>query len=626
MKKITQWKAVLLLAMTGFPAWHSHAQCLNAENGLYPGSTFTPTVCDGVEIQNITTLGYASEYSNVNVTLGQTYIFSSSEPADFVTISTDGGLTAAAFGPGPLTWVSTIDGEVRFYIHTDSGCGASTDFRSRNVICGVPSADAPDFANLQWPATATVEALSNVTVYGQVYEPGLTDVEPGLSGQAAGIQVWIGLNDANTDPATWSYWEEATHNAAHISNNDEYMAEIGGNLIPGTYYYAYRYRLNAGGYVYGGIDAGGEFGGIWNGTTYISGVLTVNGPANDDFSGAIAVSCDGFYSSDTSIASLDEDDAPDGGSVDLDAPNLWYSYTGSGVAQTVTLSLCDSDYDTSVIVYTGSSGALTYVAGNDDGCGNTTQSYLTFPSDGTTTYYITVEGYNPTSTGPFTLEVTCADATPPAVENQSCATALNVPVDGIDVSSDNSFGDSATTQPSCDLFGTIQDVWFSFQATSATADVFVMPGTMTSANFAIYSGSCDALTAIPATCNTNLTSGTTESLATLEAGLTYYVQVWSSAVEQGTFTLRVTDPNLATNQFEMSQLVYYPNPVNDQLNIAFPSDITTIAVFNLVGQQVLGQSVNAREARVDMALLPSGTYLVKVNADQGVKTIKVVKQ
>jgi enolase len=45
---------------------------------------------------------------------------------------------------------------------------------------------------------------------------------------------------------------------------------------------------------------------------------------------------------------------------------------------------------------------------------------------------------------------------------------LAINVDGSETNSDNSFGDSSSSQPSCDQFGNIQDVWFSFVATSAT--------------------------------------------------------------------------------------------------------------------------------------------------------------
>ena len=54
--------------------------------------------------------------------------------------------------------------------------------------------------------------------------------------------------------------------------------------------------------------------------------------------------------------------------------------------------------------------------------------------------------------------------------------------------------------------------------------------------------------------------------------------------------------------------------------------MTSVSVFNLLGQQVINKSLNASEAQVDMSNLSAGTYLVKVVVDNQVKTIKVVKQ
>ncbi|HRN98919.1 MAG TPA: hypothetical protein PLA69_06365, partial [Flavobacterium sp.] len=88
--------------------------------------------------------------------------------------------------------------------------------------------DTPDYVGLQFPASATILAGESATVYGQVYEAGLTDVEPGLSGQASGIQAWVGVSTTNTDPSTWASnaWTVATWNGGHFSNNDEYQANI----------------------------------------------------------------------------------------------------------------------------------------------------------------------------------------------------------------------------------------------------------------------------------------------------------------------------------------------------------------------------------------------------------------
>src|SRR5690606_18571749 len=100
----------------------------------------------------------------------------------------------------------------------------------------------------------------------QVWQEGVTDA----SGQGAGIEAWFGISPegTNSDPSTWTTWIAGTYNV-DSTNNDEYTANIGSNLLPETYYYASRFRLTGGPYVYGGV------GGPWNGTGNNSGVLTV---------------------------------------------------------------------------------------------------------------------------------------------------------------------------------------------------------------------------------------------------------------------------------------------------------------------------------------------------------------
>ena len=271
---------------------------------------------------------------------------------------------------------------------------------------------------------------------------------------------------------------------------------------------------------------------------------TIYSQANDNIASAEAVSCGSTYTGTTAAATLDEANPTLFFGVDLDAPNVWYTYTGSGFEETITLDLCGSGYDTSILVLTGTPGSLTAIAGNDDDStcsSNTLNSKISFTSDGTTTYYIAVEGYNVGSVGAYTLNVTCTGVTPPAVTNQDCLTALAINVDGTPVDSDNSFGDTSASQPTCDPFGSIQDVWFSFVApTSGTVDVNVTGGTMTSVNFASYSGACGALTSL--NCSSNLTAGGTQSLTGLVAGDTYFAQVWSNASEQGTFQISLSDP------------------------------------------------------------------------------------
>lgn len=126
------------------------------------------------------------------------------------------------------------------------------------------------WANLQWPPNGNIQPGGAFDVYAQVFAPGITEAE----GQGAGITAWIGYSTSNTNPSTWTNWVAATYNT-DAGNNDEYKADIGSAITnEGTYYYASRFKLNDGAFVYGGYAAGG--GGFWDGTTNVSGVLTVS--------------------------------------------------------------------------------------------------------------------------------------------------------------------------------------------------------------------------------------------------------------------------------------------------------------------------------------------------------------
>lgn len=146
-------------------------------------------------------------------------------------------------------------------------------------LSGVLSVDTVDFCILQFPGIGTINLGDAFDVYGQVYEQGIT---PG-SGQGPGIIAEIGYSTTNSNPNTWTNWIPAAYNAAcsdcNDGQNDEYAADLGGAITShGTYYYATRFRLNSGIWLYGGILADGSAGNFWDGSTYISGVLNVMAP------------------------------------------------------------------------------------------------------------------------------------------------------------------------------------------------------------------------------------------------------------------------------------------------------------------------------------------------------------
>ena len=400
--------------------------CLDVPNGQWPTGTegFTPEVCDGVTINEIVANAYTGEYSIVNVTEGQTYTFISGT-TDFVTIGNSDGAISYGAGESPFTWVSTTTGQVWFISHNNDQCEYESVNRVRAVICGVPSDETPDYANLQYPSNETIVEGGSITVYGQVYEAGLTDVEPGLTGQAEGIQMWVGVSAENTDPATWSsdQWVEGEWNAlAQVTNNDEYMAVIGQDLEPGMYYFATRWRLNDGGYVYGGTD--GTNGNFWDGTTYNSGVLTVTpapAPNNDECTGAFPLTPGGDFASGaltTTNVGATAPDSPLPSCQEFAVENVWYSVvvpdSGSLTFETGTVEGSDFQ-DTVMVIYSGTCGSLTEIGCSDDE-GTDLFSLITVSGrDPGETLYVSVWRYDNDNadTGAFQISAYDASLTAP---------------------------------------------------------------------------------------------------------------------------------------------------------------------------------------------------------------------
>ena len=87
----------------------------------------------------------------------------------------------------------------------------------------------------------------------------------------------------------------------------------------------------------------------------------------------------------------------------------------------------------------------------------------------------------------------------------------------------------------------------------------------------------------------------------------------------------VTQTQLGNASQPMNGLSYYPNPVQDQLTINYSQDISSVTVFNLVGQKVMTASPNTSNVVLDMSKLSAGTYMIQVNANETSKMIKFIK-
>jgi len=107
---------------------------------------------------------------------------------------------------------------------------------------------------------------------------------------------------------------------------------------------------------------------------------------------------------------------------------------------------------------------------------------------------------------------------------------------------------------------------------------------------------------------------------------------YSFVVSEGTyhnrFLLIFESPTiLGTSNQSLDQLVVFPNPTNDVLNILSPNTmIEKVTVYDIQGRVVATQAIGANTAHVDLSQLKTAMYLVSVETEAGTVTKRIVKQ
>ena len=160
------------------------------------------------------------------------------------------------------------------------------------------------------------------------------------------------------------------------------------------------------------------------------------------------------------------------------------------------------------------------------GTGNGT-IFLTFESDGSTTYYITIEGWNATSIGVYDMTVSCVEQVQ-APDNDLCANAelltIGESASGTTVGATVQVADD---NPLCEsTFATIVDVWYEFVATDANMTIETVLGTANQANVAVYSD-CTLTTEVGCS---DANGGETLDLTGLTIDNSYIIRIWNDGV------------------------------------------------------------------------------------------------
>lgn len=378
-------------------------------------------------------------------------------------------------------------------------------------------------------------------------------------------------------------------------------------------------------------DCGDSFS-TWEGPYTFNQVVP---PSNDLCANAIALtvneddSCTEVTSGTIMFATASgEDEAACSGTENDD---VWFSFVATNDTHIIDLvNVANGTTDLYHSVWSGTCGALTNLS-----CSDPNSSVVSLLTVGET-YLLRVNSWTSTPGQTTTFDV-CVGTPPPSPDNNDCDGAESVTQEtGIPNAA------AATATPGTILSATPSglpaetcngwsgtandDVWYSFVA--LTEDVNITYNATFDAVAILYSGDCGALTVVDCS-----DSGNPEEInATgLTVGETYYTRVFqygTSTTTGRTFDVKIWSPTvLSIQDFESeAAFTYYPNPTKNTLTLNAQNSIEQVAMYNMLGQEVLRATPNTLNSNLDMSNLQTGTYFVKVTIANVTTTVRVVKQ
>lgn len=89
-----------------------------------------------------------------------------------------------------------------------------------------------------------------------------------------------------------------------------------------------------------------------------------------------------------------------------------------------------------------------------------------------------------------------------------------------------------------------------------------------------------------------------------------------------------TKATASQNDFSDFSFSYYPNPVENVLNLTANEYFNSISIFNLLGQKIMSfSSFNKTNMQLDLSKLMSGVYLIEISKENNkIQTLKIIKK
>ena len=359
-------------------------------------------------------------------------------------------------------------------------------------------------------------------------------------------------------------------------------------------------------------------------------------PANDDCANAVSLTVNPDYNCGTvtagTIASATDSGADDATCYGTPNNDVWYSFMATATAHKVSLTnVVGSTTDMYMTFYdaTGGCGAL----GASIKCSDPETANLTGLTIGTT-YFVQVYSYG-SSAADTTFDI-CVGTPPPPPANDDCsgAIALTPGATYADNQIDGTVAAAtADAQPMGCLYGNGPGVWYSVvvpadgNITLETGPDAATSNTGFDSEMEAFTGSCGSLVSIGCDDDGGPTDGfSLLNLSSLTPGSTIYIRVWEYAGDEDEpFSISAYNASLSVADNVFDSFSYFPNPVNNKLSLRAQQNIQDVAVYNMLGQEVLRVAPNTVDADVDMAALQTGAYFVKVTINDRTETVRVIK-
>mgnify|MGYP006167207389 CR=1 FL=1 len=83
---------------------------------------------------------------------------------------------------------------------------------------------------------------------------------------------------------------------------------------------------------------------------------------------------------------------------------------------------------------------------------------------------------------------------------------------------------------------------------------------------------------------------------------------------------------LGVSSFETSNIKMYPNPATTNFTIEAQEAVEKVAVYNMLGQEVISQNTNSQQVTMDISTLQVGVYVVKATINGVVSTSRIIKE